>query len=78
MAIPGMFVTFDLDGTLADVAHREHMVRESPRNWDAFYAACVDDSPIPVAVEVFNAHLARGHKIEIWTGRSAVVRPAGK
>lgn len=70
-----MFVIFDLDGTLADIRHRVHHVRGTRKpNWDAFFAGCVDDAPVPAVVESFHAHIAAGHKVRIWSGRSDVVR----
>jgi phosphoglycolate phosphatase-like HAD superfamily hydrolase len=38
-------IIVDLDGTLCDVRHRVHFVKESPPNWPAFFDACVDDTP---------------------------------
>lgn len=37
---------FDIDGTLADLTHRLHHIQKEPKDWDAFFAACVDDKPI--------------------------------
>jgi phosphoglycolate phosphatase-like HAD superfamily hydrolase len=37
---------FDLDGTLADCSHRLHFIKKDPKDWDAFYAAMVDDPPV--------------------------------
>lgn len=37
---------FDIDGTLADCSHRIHHIESSPKNWDAFFAACDQDLPI--------------------------------
>mgnify|MGYP001559006265 CR=1 FL=1 len=34
---------FDLDGVLADVAHRVHHVEGLRKNWSAFFAAASDD-----------------------------------
>ncbi len=42
-------VLFDIDGTLADVDHRVHLLdpgREGGKDWDAFFDAMVDDTPI--------------------------------
>jgi phosphoglycolate phosphatase-like HAD superfamily hydrolase len=36
---------FDIDGTLADASHRMHFIQGPEKNWDAFFAACVDDKP---------------------------------
>lgn len=37
---------FDVDGVLADVRHRLHHVDRRPKDWDAFFAAAVDDPPL--------------------------------
>lgn len=47
-------VLFDLDGTLANVRHRLHHVRRSPPDWQAFFDACVDDTPNNSVVSLFN------------------------
>jgi hypothetical protein len=36
----------DIDGTIADGSHRQHFLQQTPRDWDAFFKACVDDKPI--------------------------------
>lgn len=37
---------FDLDGTLADTAHRQRYLERRPRDWDAFFAAAPHDPPL--------------------------------
>ncbi len=37
---------FDIDGTLADITHRLHFIQGEKKDWDAFFAACIDDAPI--------------------------------
>lgn len=69
-----MFVVFDLDGTIADITHRVHLVRRAKPDWDAFFAACVDDAPNVPVIRALQAHLIAGHKVEIWSARSASVR----
>lgn len=69
-----MFVVFDLDGTLADVSHRVHFVRNGNRDWNSFFAACVNDVPVPHVVASCRAHLAAGHKVRVWSARSDKVR----
>ncbi|CAH1656947.1 AAA domain-containing protein [Hyphomicrobiales bacterium] len=69
-----MFVVFDLDGTLADIRHRVHLVRGTKPNWDAFFAACVHDVPNWPVVASLKAHLQAGHRVEIWSARSDQVR----
>ncbi len=41
---------FDIDGVLADVRHRLHLVSGRPKDWDAFFAAAVDDPPLAQGV----------------------------
>ena len=69
-----MFVVFDLDGTLADNAHRLHHIRVAPKDYAAFYAACPDDRPCEPVIQTLRAHVLAGHRVEIWTGRSDYVR----
>ncbi|MFI8816026.1 MULTISPECIES: phosphatase domain-containing protein [unclassified Streptomyces] len=37
---------FDLDGTLADTAHRQHFLEGRTKDWDSFFTAAVDDPPL--------------------------------
>lgn len=69
-----MFVVFDLDGTLADINHRVHHVRNGRRNWVAFFKECVYDRGVDHVIKTFNAHLRAGHKVRVWSARSDVVR----
>lgn len=39
-----MLIVCDLDGTLCDSTHREHLIQSS---WEEFHEACVGDKPIP-------------------------------
>ena len=70
-----MKVIFDLDGTIADVRHRVHFVRNGNRDYDSFFAACVDDTPFEHVVKCIDAHDAAGHLVEIWSARDDMVRP---
>lgn len=69
-----MFVVFDLDGTLANIEHRVHFVRNGRRDYDDFFAACINDAPNEPVVKSFFAHLEAGHRVEIWSARSDKVR----
>ncbi len=59
---------FDLDGTLADVAHRVHHVEQRPKDWDAFFAAAVDDPPLAAGLEMVR-EAAGDCEIAYLTGR---------
>lgn len=69
-----MFYVFDLDGTLADMAYRRHYVVNGNNDWKSFYKSCVNDQPNVSVIEALKAHLAAGHRVEIWSGRSDEVR----
>lgn len=70
-----MHVVFDLDGTLADCAHRNHLVHgvEKP-DWDMYYNQCGLDGPIWPVIELATNLIKRGNIVEIWTGRSEIAR----
>lgn len=63
-------VIFDLDGTLSDASHRQHLVQGTKKDFRAFYAACYLDSPKQPAIAVLRALHAAGNEIWIWSGRS--------
>jgi hypothetical protein len=69
-----MVYIFDLDGTLALNQHRQHFLETKPRQWDAWNAACVNDSPNLPLVAVWHGLATLGHKCIIMTGRDAKVR----
>jgi phosphoglycolate phosphatase-like HAD superfamily hydrolase len=75
-------IIFDLDGTLADCEHRRHFLydektlfRRKP-DWDAFFEACDQDSPIKQVIQMWNDQISLGGmgSHEIWSGRSSSVR----
>ncbi len=68
-----MLVVFDLDGTLALTDHREHFLKQEPKDWRGFYAACDADAPCHPLIAVALAMNSRGEDVEIWSGRSAEV-----
>lgn len=45
-------VLCDIDGTVADCAHRRHFLDEKPKNWDRFFAAMESDPPRLQVVEM--------------------------
>lgn len=67
---PTPLVIFDLDGTLANHQHRVHFIDDETRDFDAFYAACVDDTPNEAVIAALLAHADAGHEILIMSGRS--------
>jgi hypothetical protein len=76
-----MTVIFDLDGTIALIDHRRHLVEPPDSNnefpwkpdWDEFYRRCTIDKPnIPVILSL-KALKDAGHTINIYSGRSDMV-----
>jgi hypothetical protein len=59
---------FDIDGVLADVRHRLHHVERRPKDWDAFFAAAVDDPPLEQGVALARAS-AEDCEVVYVTGR---------
>ena len=50
----------DIDGTLADIAHRRHHLDETPPNWAAFNATMHLDSPAEAVIEQYKILAATG------------------
>lgn len=65
---------FDLDGTLALIDHRRHLVESTPKQWRAFYAACPKDLPNAAVIRTANALYLAGADVWVWSGRSDEVK----
>jgi phosphoglycolate phosphatase-like HAD superfamily hydrolase len=59
---------FDVDGVLADVRHRLRHVERRPKNWEAFFAAAVDDPPLADGVALA-VESAQACEVVYVTGR---------
>lgn len=62
-----MIVAFDIDGTIANNDHREHLAQA--KKWDEFHALQHLDKPLQQTMQVLKALYAAGHDVEIWTAR---------
>lgn len=67
-------VVFDLDGTIANIDHRRHLVDGKDKDWDKFYRQCVNDKPNNRVIELLSILYYRDKNVQIWSGRSDVVR----
>ncbi len=66
---------FDLDGTLALIDHRRHILdRESRDKWREFYAACDRDQPNGPVMQTMERLRHAGADIWFFSGRSDEVR----
>jgi hypothetical protein len=48
-----MIIIVDIDDTLADTSHREHLIQSE--GWDAFHEAGKEDKPIKAMVDLIEA-----------------------
>ena len=60
---------FDLDGTLADLNHRLHLIKGKKKDWPSFYRSCVSDKPKHWVISLLNMCRKDG-EILILSGRS--------
>jgi hypothetical protein len=65
---PRPLAVIDIDGVVADVRHRLHLIQDRPKQWQAFFAAAADDPPLPDGVALVT-DLARDHDVLWLTGR---------
>lgn len=79
---------FDLDGTLALIDHRRHLIADKKnQRWDEFYRACTEDKPNSPVISILNSFLNYGiisdlrmhdKDVYIFSGRSDLVREQTK
>ena len=62
------YIICDLDGTIADIAHREHHAQGKRKNWKAFFAGIPDDEVAEVVADILK-HYVTTHKIVFVSGR---------
>lgn len=67
---------FDLDGTLALINRRKHILddKDDPQRWRRFYAACDTDIPNRPVIDTMERLRHMGCDIWIFSGRSDEVR----
>jgi len=61
-------VIVDIDGTVADLSHRLHLIR-GKKDYDAFYNACAFDEPIEEMCRLVKTIWSAGADIVFITGR---------
>ena len=67
-------VIFDIDGTLANIDHRLHHIKNENTSWDAFHAACEHDVPKKNIIEFLRCMDDAGHNIILSSGRPEDIR----
>ncbi len=71
---PDQAVVFDIDGVLADAAHRQRFITHGRPDWDAFFEACGEDPLIEELARLLDL-LDRSLQVVLLTGRPLRVRP---
>lgn len=71
---PGPAVVFDVDGVLADSAHRRHLIAGAAPDWEAFFAACGGDALIAGVAGTLDA-LDPAVRVVLLTSRPIAFRP---
>ena len=64
----GVVAVVDIDGVLADVRHRLHHLNRSPKDWDGFFGAALEDPPLAEGLRVVR-ELAAVCEIVYLSGR---------
>jgi hypothetical protein len=64
---------FDIDGTLADLAHRRHYIETRPKRWKEFFRAAADDKAIEHIVDLAR-HLSKVNPVVFVSGRTENIR----
>ena len=67
-------VLVDLDGTMADIGHRLHHVKQEPKDWQGFFRAIPDDTPREEVVNIVRGYWKRGYQIMFVSGRPETYR----
>jgi len=67
-----MLIICDIDGTVSDCRHRQHLA--AGRDWDAFHALAQDDPPIGAVVWFLKEMRRNGNTTIFLTGRPDSMR----
>jgi len=64
----------DIDGTLTNASHRQHLVQGSNKNWMKFYEGMVADTPHEDIIQIVNNWYFNGATILLCSGRPSEYR----
>lgn len=62
-------VICDIDGTIANIDHRLHFVKNDPKDWKSFFIQMVNDTPREDMREILIEHQKQGRTIIFVSGR---------
>ena len=66
-------IIFDVDGTIADVEHRRHLVNGEKGfkpDWKAFRLATADDKPVQWVCDIAKRFIAQGDNVAFFSARN--------
>lgn len=63
-------IIFDVDGTIADVEHRRHLVNGDNKDWKAFRLATADDKPVQWVCDIAKRFIAQGDDVAFFSARN--------
>lgn len=64
----------DIDGTIANIDHRQHLVQGHRKDWKAFFARVDKDTPNEWCVNIIQMYIAAGFEIIFMSGRHEELR----
>ena len=70
----GPAVVVDMDGVVSDASKRQHFLRGGRRDWDGFFGACGEDTPIEEVARLLGL-LAPELQVVLLTARPTSVQP---
>ncbi len=62
-------VICDIDGTIADLKHRLHFIKDKPVDWDRFYSTADEDTVIQSTVMLVKGLMQKGCQVVFMTAR---------
>ena len=63
-------IIFDVDGTIADVEHRRHLVSGSNKDWKNFRLATEKDTPVQWVCDIAKRFIAQGDEVAFFSARN--------
>jgi len=62
-------VIFDIDGTLANIDHRRHLLNLEKKHWSLFFDSMIKDKPNEWCKKMSNLYHSQGYTILLVSGR---------
>ena len=63
-------IIFDVDGTIADVEHRRHLVSGEKKDWKSFRLATEYDKPVEWVCAIARRYIEQGDDVAFFSARN--------